>query len=555
MQKPSASTASIMAMAAFWSVTLAAAAQTKDSPAPAKIADYRISGTVVSKLDGHPLDRVRVLLGDSKTRRDPRSFVTSEDGKFLFENVGAGKYTLQGLKAGFVPSAYEQHDQYSTGIVTGAGLNTENLTLKLSPRAIISGRVLDEVGEPVRHAMVALYRTDHLQGVDEVVGASNAQTDDLGAYELPSLLPGWYFLAVHAQPWYAIHPATAANHTVSDGSNGETTDVDRSLDVAYPVTYYQNATETDSATPIPIRGGEHLQIEMNLNPVPALRLLFNLPADQSHGFAMPQIEQLSFDGSTSVQTMTQSVGPGVMELTGIPAGRYNIRIPGQKTMTQLNGVELSKDGELDTSAGEPLGTVKMSVKVAGETALAPVLAAGLVRGRTPVGGFYPFSPKGQVEIPEVAAGNYGVRVVGGNKPYTITGMTAEGAQVKGRTVTVPAGASVTIALTVAAGVEVQGVVKKAGKPFAEAMVVLVPKDVEGNRDLFRRDQSDLDGTFSLRAVVPGSYTLVAIEDGWDLDWSLPGVITPYLKRGRPVEIHRETSNPVKIEQAVELQSK
>lgn len=56
-------------------------------------------------------------------------------------------------------------------------------------------------------------------------------------------------------------------------------------------------------------------------------------------------------------------------------------------------------------------------------------------------------------------------------------------------------------------------------------------------------------------AVPGSYTLLAIEEGWDLDWSRPGVIAPYLKRGRPVEIQRETSSPVKIEQAVELQSK
>ena len=32
------------------------------------------------------------------------------------------------------------------------------------------------------------------------------------------------------------------------------------------------------------------------------------------------------------------------------------------------------------------------------------------------------------------------------------------------------------------------------------------------------------GTFSLQDVAPGSYTLVAIENGWDLDWSQPGVI-------------------------------
>jgi len=41
---------------------------------------------------------------------------------------------------------------------------------------------------------------------------------------------------------------------------------------------------------------------------------------------------------------------------------------------------------------------------------------------------------------------------------------------------------------------VEGTAKRAGTPFAGAMVVLVPEDPEDNADLFRRDQSDLDGT-------------------------------------------------------------
>jgi hypothetical protein len=135
------------------------------------------------------------------------------------------------------------------------------------------------------------------------------------------------------------------------------------------------------------------------------------------------------------------------------------------------------------------------------------------------------------------------------------GISAEGAQVKGHTLTVPAAASATVALRLSVGVEVQGVAKKAGKPFAEAMIVLVPKDPEGNRDLFRRDQSDLDGTFSLRGVVPGSYTLVAIEDGWDLDWSRPEIVGAYRKRGQPVEISSKASGPVEVKEAIEVQPK
>jgi len=61
------------------------------------------------------------------------------------------------------------------------------------------------------------------------------------------------------------------------------------------------------------------------------------------------------------------------------------------------------------------------------------------------------------------------------------------------------------------------------------MVVLVPKDPETHQDMFRRDQSDLDGSFTLPDVVPGSYTVVAVEDAWGFDWSKPTLLARYAR--------------------------
>jgi hypothetical protein len=97
-------------------------------------------------------------------------------------------------------------------------------------------------------------------------------------------------------------------------------------------------------------------------------------------------------------------------------------------------------------------------------------------------------------------------------------------------------------------------VKKAGKPFAGAMVVLVPKNPETEHDLFRRDQSDLDGTFSMRGVIPGSYTLLAIEKGWDLDWSQSGVLAVYVKHGRKIQIG-QGGRPMFLAEPIEVQSR
>src|SRR5215467_4129776 len=88
---------------------------------------YRIAGTVVSKADGHPLARARVLVSNVKDQKSVLSMVTSDDGKFEFSGLPAAKFSLSGAKRGFINSAYEQHGQFSTAIVTGAGIDTEAL--------------------------------------------------------------------------------------------------------------------------------------------------------------------------------------------------------------------------------------------------------------------------------------------------------------------------------------------------------------------------------------------------------------------------------------------
>ncbi len=90
-----------------------------------------------------------------------------------------------------------------------------------------------------------------------------------------------------------------------------------------------------------------------------------------------------------------------------------------------------------------------------------------------------------------------------------------------------------------------GVALRNGKPFAGAMIVLVPADPVHNQILFRRDQSDSDGTFTL-SVVPGKYTLLALENGWELEWSDPAVLKPYMALGESVVVEPRGKYEVKI---------
>jgi hypothetical protein len=119
---------------------------------------------------------------------------------------------------------------------------------------------------------------------------------------------------------------------------------------------------------------------------------------------------------------------------------------------------------------------------------------------------------------------------------------------------VPAGANLALSLSVVGGAaDVSGVAQRAGKGAAGAMIVLVPKNPEANRDLFRRDQSDLDGTFVFHSVIPGAYTVIAIESGWDLDWSKPAVIAHYGAHGQKLMVGG--SQAIQLPSPVEIQPK
>jgi len=109
--------------------------------------------------------------------------------------------------------------------------------------------------------------------------------------------------------------------------------------------------------------------------------------------------------------------------------------------------------------------------------------------------------------------------------------------VTGRTIEIKGPGPVQLTILTASGLgKVEGTVMRDDKPVAGAMVVLVPEDPVNNRPLFRRLQTDSDGSFTAARVLPGKYTVVAIEDGWTLEWANPAVMSPYIPKGEALDV-------------------
>jgi protocatechuate 3,4-dioxygenase beta subunit len=501
--------------------------------APARIAaeqgreGFRISGRVVDAHSGATLPRCNVEIVDVKQARGSRSLLTGEDGRFTFDGLSASKYRLSASKRGFLTQAYEEHDNYSTAIAVGPGLVSQDLLFKLTPGAIVSGTVTDEAGEPVRQAQITLFRDQDLEGVRSTLQQGQAMTDDRGVYELAGIRPGAYFLSVSAHPWYALQRDT------NSGS-----DPDRAaLDVAYPTTYYPDVTDADAATPIPIKGGERVQADFILHAARAMHLRIPMSeAEMRNGFGI-SISHSVFGEPENLPLSSHSVGSGAMVTDGLLPGHYDVliskNVAGQQTTTRYSADVTGASAELSPVDKKDEVTVRGKV-ISSEGKLPPRSGISLVVLHSRRAYLAPVDDAGEFTI-TVPAGIY--EVLGQINHHYLAEISAEGAALVGRVLTIRAGTSPRLQVMVGNSYgQIDGTVVHDGHPASAAMVLLVPDHPGENHILFRRDQSDSDGTFTLLGILPGHYRLVAIERGWDLEWANPRVLAPFLSKGRPVDV-------------------
>jgi hypothetical protein len=253
----------------------------------------------------------------------------------------------------------------------------------------------------------------------------------------------------------------------------------------------------------------------------------------------------------------QSVGPGVFELTGVPAGRYIVQLHSPKSgqIEQSSEVELVKDGqELDTARNEPTAKVKLSVKLPRGEHSPQQFFIALQDSRRQTVAFQPVDTAGEVAFQDLSAGKYTILVSSPGKPYSVVRVSSQGVESPGHDLNITPGVSLDATAFLAGSVAtVEGFVKRGEKPMAGVMVVLVPKDPESHLEMFRRDQSDFDGSFALRGVIPGAYTIIAVEDAWGFAWLQPGVLARYVQHGKNVTVEELMQGSVQLTDPVEVQ--
>jgi hypothetical protein len=512
---------------------------------------------VLDSATGQPLAGFTVTLTSDKGGAGQTTH-TSANGKFSFASVAVGKYILSGSGPGYRAQGLNQHESYFTGVAVGSELDATNIVFRMQADASIHGQVIDEQSEPIRNATAQLFRMEETNGLRRAESVSNAGTNDQGIYHFSHLSPGTYYMAISARPWYAQYTPQSVRGAQQQLDPDTSTRLQQQVaefDVAYPLTFYPGADDSSQATAITLRAGEHFTADITMRAVPTAHL--KIRVDRSLQGPTPTVMQRVFDALLIPIFASTGYGYGqnVYEFGGLAPGHYAVEFTGGASEKSGNksgwfrDVDLYGDMEISASDSPSMATVTGLVQYEG--APPPRQEAYLELRNEESGDSWSgkISEKGLFGLQEneLRPGTYQAAIYGA-PDWIITKILAQNGVVKGTEITLTAGAAAKLVCSVTrVSASVSGAVMRDDKPLAGAMVLLVPDDGGADKQRYRRDESDSDGTFTLRQVVPGQYTAVAIQNGWNLEWGNPDVLKPYLAKGEKLTVAAEKNGNLKLQ--------
>ncbi len=498
-------------------------------------AGYRIAGVVLNAVNGQPVAGARVTIARVEHRDQRVEFVTGPSGRFAFPGFPQGKYELIGQRRGLLTQSYGQHGELASAIVTGPGQDTEGLVLRLSPPGIVSGKVVDDAGEPAQ-ALVELLSSAVVNGRRRLMKSSFKRTDDSGEYRF-SVPAGAYYLVVSGYPWY-----TKFDQMMGDAAPRSMTHA------GYGIKYYPDVSDHAAAEPLVLKAGQEATVNFALLPVPAATVHVHVEEDED---LTKRFTLMTGGLSGNPVIVRQGSGSGdSYNFAGIPPGHYTLRVQAGDAGRTLYGRAAVDVGATDPDVRVNLQeapSLNGTVVLEGGGSLPESLAVVLHDEEDGHSERLPLNADGKLSIPVLAPERYRLSLEGADE-YYLQSWTPEGARRDGDTLEIAEGSAVRLKLVAARGTgRLVGTVARDGRPFSGALVVLVLATGAVRPEDYRALRTDSDGSYEFRGVPPGEYTLFAVADGADLEYANPAAIRPYLASAHKIRLSPDRSHTERLE--------
>lgn len=541
---------------------VAAPAQVAQSPQArdsrvAAAGPGQISGVVVTDEDvPRPVKRaeVRALVAGNQ----PRTAYTDASGAFTFANLPMGRYSVEVSKPGYVRAAYgaRRHDRPGTPITLTEAQRTQTIQMRMPRGGVITGRIVDEYGQPAQGARVRAQLARVVNGervLSEVPlpGAILGEpADDRGVYRLYGLPAGEYVISVvprnqgigdiRRMTEQEIRSAEQAIRQPQSPLEPDTPPIT----LGYATMYYPGVFAAAQASTIALKAGEERQgvdIAVQFVRTANVEGTVNTPGgvrpEAVELTLLPRLQIGAPFGGGGVAVFVsgpnrQRIGPdGKFTFTGVTPGAYTL----SARYSQEGGQTLWGDADIDVD-GQLVSGVALSLQegltISGRLAFEadgvdpPTLFSrarlnlmpaegGLMIGRAQAA----VSSTGTFTIRGVIPGRYRVNA---NFNTPEANWTLKSAMIKGKD-------ALDLIVDIAPGdvigdavftftnktQELSGTIQDAAKrPAPDFTVVLFPADkaLWSSARRLRSTRPDTNGRFMFGNVPAGSYRIAAVMD-------------------------------------------
>jgi hypothetical protein len=271
-----------------------------------------IRGRVVTADTGAPIRRAQVR-AFSPEGRESRGTSTDAEGRFELRDLPAGRWELVASKAGFVTLRFGQRRPLEAGrpIELGDGETISKADIALPRGGAVTGRVVDEFGDPVAGARVQSMRFRSIQGGRQLMPFGQDQTDDTGAFRLYGLQPGDYYISAIPQAGM-----------FSEESNDTT---------GYAPTYYPTTTNVAEAQRVSVAVGEEVSgINIALQATRAVRITGTVSNSKGeridNAFIMMIDASEAAGGMFNMRPGGRVRHDGTFTISNVTPGTYNLTV-------------------------------------------------------------------------------------------------------------------------------------------------------------------------------------------------------------------------------------
>jgi len=501
-----------------------------------------VEGTVTDSVTGGAVRKATVTLYSPKLRARYISGV-DDRGQFAFPDVEAGTdYRIEVYARGYaMPAPTREVLKETHPIAVSKEEAVKAITVKVVPLGAISGRVVDADGDPVRGVTVQAMQYQYRASGRRLDSRQSVVTDPNGNYRLYFLQPGRYLVRayIHQTPPGPAEPTPHVHNFIPEEG--------------YAAAYYPGAPDASGGAVVELKPAADVTgYDFRLARTAAYHVRGRVDGAQGKpSVALAPCATRAMDFGFTVAA--DSKADGTFDARGITPGQYCLAVPhagGRLVMADAQLQVKDKDVNGVELAAPVTVAVRGAVQMDPSDAERPKnLRVDLADRDTPglLIGIGKVQDDGTFSMVTVPAGPASLTVAGRPENVYLKSYRFGERAATGQFEIPRSGGTLALVLGTDGGQLRGKVTDEDGNPGDHMVVTLAPKgDLANRTDLIQTAPTRDDGSFQMKGVAPGDYSLYAWESVDDQAARAPDFLKLFSGKAATVAVSGSGSAQVQL---------